>query len=48
MPSAPPKSPASNTTLSRGEACPGDLVGGVPFDGPVVVAEDERREIDLD
>ena len=49
MPSAPPNSPASKTTLSRGEAMPGTAVPGSPEvgGGPVVLGEDERREVDL-
>src|ERR687897_3076336 len=42
MPSAPPNSPASNTTLSRGDAWPGRIRRG-----PVVLGEHERGEIDL-
>ena len=43
MPSAPPNSPASNTTLSRGR-----LAGlGRIRRGPVVLGEHERGEIDL-
>ena len=49
MPSAPPNSPASKTTLSRGEAWPGIAVPGSPGVGgrPVVLGEDERREVHL-
>ena len=44
MPSAPPNSPASNTTLSRGDATPGWYFF---CGGPVVLGEHERGEIDL-
>src|SRR5437899_8665208 len=44
MPSAPPNSPASNTTLSRGDAW---LDWGRICCGPVVLGEHERGEIDL-
>jgi hypothetical protein len=43
MPSAPPNSPASNTTLSRGDAWPDWDASGR---GPVVLGEHERGEID--
>ena len=43
MPSAPPNSPASNTTLSRGDASP----DGDASVGPVVLGKDESREVDL-
>ena len=43
MPSAPPNSPASNTTLSRGDAWP-DWDASV---WSIVLSEHERGEIDL-